>query len=564
MHQAAAPEQPTRYRAFISYSHSDSNFARWLHRSIERFALPATGAAPRQRLAPVFIDRAELPAATDLSATVREALAGSAALIVVASPGARASAWVDREIALFRELHPDRPILTALIAGEPDEAFPPALTGSGATRIEPLAADFRKQADGRRLGLLKIVAGLTGQPLDRLVQRDAQARQRRVMAVTAAALLLSLVLGGLLVLAIQARAEAERQRASAEGMVEFMLTDLREKLKGVGRLDVMDAVNARAMAHYSAQPLDGLPPASLTRRARLLHAMGEDAASRGQMAEASALYGEASRTTAAVLARQPDNPDAIFAHAQSEFWVGSAAWAQRDLPRTERHWRAYLTHAEALARREPGSLRALMEQGYAQGNMCELVNRQTGRPTEALPWCERSTAFMRQAVARTDSTAQNRLDLANRIGWQADVLGKAGRIEAALALRAEETAIIARLLAADPANRDLVERRLWPEVGAGQLELAAGRHGAALARMQRCQADYARLAAERPDDRGLTVQQFRAAWVAARAARAARPDQAPALVRQAEAFHALLRRSYSSAEMARFDTMLAQLQKGDR
>ena len=204
MNGAGAPDGNRQYRAFISYSHADSRFALWLHRKIERFAIPAAPGAGRVRLAPVFLDRAELPAATDLSATVRAALARSAALIVIASPHARASRWVDREIALFRELHPDRPVLVALIEGEPDTAFPPALTGSGAATIEPLAADFRKGADGRRLGLLKIVAGLSGQPLDRLVQRDAQARQRRVMAVTAAALLLSLVLAGLLVLALLA------------------------------------------------------------------------------------------------------------------------------------------------------------------------------------------------------------------------------------------------------------------------------------------------------------------------------------------------------------------------
>jgi hypothetical protein len=559
---AGQPESSVRYRAFISYSHADSGFARWLHRRIEGFSLPSAPGEARVRLAPVFLDRAELPAATDLSATVRAALAESAALVVVASPSARSSRWVDREIALFRELHPDRPILAALIDGAPDEAFPPALTGDGPDRIEPLAADFRKGADGRRLGLLKIVAGLSAQPLDRLVQRDAQSRQRRVMAVTAGALLLSLVLAGLLVVAMQARAEAERQRASAEGMVEFMLTDLRDKLKGVGRLDVMDAVNARAMAHYSAQSLEDLPVESLTRRARLLHSLGEDASRRGNLAKASALYAEASRTTAAVLAQQPDDPEAIFAHAQSEFWVGSAAWAEGNLALTERHWRGYLTQAEALARREPGSLRSLMELGYAHGNLCELTNRKTRDPLQALPWCERATGFMRQATARNDATSQIRLDLANRIGWQADVLRQAGKTDAALALRAEEAAIIGELLAADPANRELAERSLWPELGAGEAELKAGRGEAALARLQRTLADYGRLAADRPDDRALTVQQFRAAWLATRAAQLVGNGAGEDLLRQARSLHGLLRRSYSAAEMARFDKMLSQIEGG--
>ena len=129
---------------------------------------------------------------------------------------------------------------------------------------------------GSAPGRIKLIAGLTGIGVDDLVQRDAQRRLRRVMAVTASAVIAIIVLSGLLVAAVRARAEAERQQAEAEGLIEFMLTDLRGRLKGVGRLDVMNAVNARAMDYYSDQSLAALPDQSLERRARILHAMGED------------------------------------------------------------------------------------------------------------------------------------------------------------------------------------------------------------------------------------------------------------------------------------------------
>jgi tetratricopeptide (TPR) repeat protein len=563
MEQPSAPVSALRYRAFVSYSHADAEFASWLHRKIETYRLPAGSADPGGRLSPVFIDRAELPAAPDLSAQVKEALASSAALIVIASPNAKASRWVGQEIALFRSLHPVRPVFAALIDGEPDEAFPDALTSHRGQPIEPLAADFRKGADGKRLGLLKIIAGLTGQPLDRLIQRDAQSRQRRVMVVTAATMALSVILAALLVVALQARAEAERQRASAEGMVEFMLTDLRDRLKGVGRLDVMDAVNERALAHYAGQSLEGLNADALNRRARTLLALGEDSSRRGNFKEARMRYQEAHRTTGAVLKQRPADPSAIFAHGQSEYWLGYAAWEQLDLQATDGHWRGYLTQAEALAKREPGALRSEVELGFATGNLCELEMRRSQKVEAALPWCERSSSHMRKATSRTDATAQTWLELANRLGWQADVLGAAKRTDQALTLRREEATIIDRLQSSDPGNQDLRERRLWPETGAAKLELDAGRLDSGLVRIDQVLSDYAKLAAGRPDDRNLTAQQFRAAWLAGKFAMAADHPSAARFVARSRAFHAILRRSYSPAEMARFDRMLAKLNRGD-
>ena len=58
-----------KYRAFISYSHADTGWARWLHRGLENFPIDkdlvgretATGAIP-SALRPVFRDRDDFTA----------------------------------------------------------------------------------------------------------------------------------------------------------------------------------------------------------------------------------------------------------------------------------------------------------------------------------------------------------------------------------------------------------------------------------------------------------------------------------------------------------------------
>lgn len=485
------------YRAFISYSHTDAGFAQRLHRRLERMRLPSPPGQPRERLAPVFIDRAELAAGSDLTAQVREALAASAALVVVASPAARASRWVAQEIALFRQIHPHRPVLAALIDGEPGEAFPDALLHAAEGAIEPLAADFRKGRDGERLGLLKLAAGLTALPLDRLVQRDAQARQRRVMAVTAASLLLSLVLAALLVFALRARAEAERQRGEAEGLVEFMLTDLRDKLKGVGRLDVMDAVNERAMAHYAGQrDLPSLPPESLYRRARVIEAMGEDDESRGNTVSAYDKYRELHRTTASLLASDPDNPERIFAHAGSENRLALIQTTRGNLEEA----RSRFANAEALLDRLPpgqdkpewADLRSLVV-----GNLCAITLKSGGKAKSALDHCR---AAVRIALAQVDGPdgAKARYALAFHYLWLGDAAAAAGDPVLARQARADGLAISDQLIAREPDNWMWLEQHAEILLYHARLSHRHGQIASARALLARAHADVARLVRHDP------------------------------------------------------------------
>ena len=92
-----------RYKAFISYAHSDAHWAKRLHRKLENFRPPGHD-GERWPLRPIFLDRSELGSSPDLSESIEKALQASDALIVVCSPAAAASRWVNEEIREFRRL----------------------------------------------------------------------------------------------------------------------------------------------------------------------------------------------------------------------------------------------------------------------------------------------------------------------------------------------------------------------------------------------------------------------------------------------------------------------------
>lgn len=229
----------SRYRAFISYSHADKVIAAWLHHAIESYHVPAkligritpVGSVPR-RLTPVFRDRDELPASGDLSTELTAALRDSLFLIVICSPAAARSHWVDEEILTFKRMHGEGRVLALIASGEPGasavdpdsphECFPRSLRFKlgpdgllSKVQAEPIAADLRDHGDGKRLGRLKLLAGLAGVKLDDLVQREAQRRARRLVALTTASVIGMLFAGGLAFYANARRIEANHEREIA-------------------------------------------------------------------------------------------------------------------------------------------------------------------------------------------------------------------------------------------------------------------------------------------------------------------------------------------------------------
>jgi len=507
---AEGARDEVRYTAFLSYSHKDSAAAGKLHRRLESYRLPKRlvgkeaphGIVPA-RLWPIFRDRDELPAASDLSETVRAALAQSGALIILCSSHAAESLWVAEEIRVFRELHPDRPILAAILDGDPPDCFPAALRafGQDGTWHEPLATDLRREADGAHLGLLKLVAGITGVGLDELVQRDAARRIRRVMAVTGAALVAMLIMAALAVVALNARAEAERQRAEAEGLIEFMLTDLRDRLRTVRRLDIMTAVNRRALAFYGGQrELGGLSPESLERRARILLAMGEDDLERRNYPASFSAFREAHRTTAEQLARSPADPARIFAHSQSEYWVGYVGYLRRDFSAARISWQNYKRLADRLLTMDANNAGWVREAGYADGNLCTLAMEEPRDPREALQICASSLRRMEQAARLQRPDPSLLVAMANRQGWMVDVWNANGRWDRALVHRARHEELVQSLIRSDPQNFDYRDIWMKSQFGFGRLLARRGQHEEAQRKFADAAATAATLLARDPEN----------------------------------------------------------------
>lgn len=180
-------DQGKKYFAFISYKREDVKWADWLRRKLEHYRLPSSlrkqDASLPKEIRPVFRDMLELSGGL-LAEEINEALRQSRYLIVICSPRAAQSPWVDKEVKTFIELGRARDIIPFIIKGKPfsddpdTECFTPTLRSLKGDE-ELLGININEM--GRDAAAVKVVARMFDLMFDTLWKRYERWKNRRRM-----------------------------------------------------------------------------------------------------------------------------------------------------------------------------------------------------------------------------------------------------------------------------------------------------------------------------------------------------------------------------------------------
>jgi hypothetical protein len=223
--EAAAPHP--RYDAFLSYANADREYVAAIHTAMRRLvALPWQRSKLR-----IFRDDTNLAATPNLWPTFARALDNSAHLVVVASPAAVGSQYVNQEITHFLSQPPRRPIYLVLIEGTLEwdrdaggfdaarsTAAIPAL--DGAFEAEPLVLDLRQTSGSTlaapvfRRNIARLCAPLLGTTVEELDDADWLTQRRALRLIRGAAALLAAILVAAVVAGLLA---ATNPRQAREG-----------------------------------------------------------------------------------------------------------------------------------------------------------------------------------------------------------------------------------------------------------------------------------------------------------------------------------------------------------
>lgn len=460
------------YKAFISYSHEDEYWARWLQRALERYRVPKSlvgeqgnfGRIPA-RLAPIFRDRVDLSPGADLTESLRHELAASETLVVICSPAAAQSRWVNEEIMAFKALGRADRIYALIVDGDPqatdraERCFPEALIeNEDGGELEPLAADARKWADGKVLAKLKLVAGILGARLDEVRQRETHRRRRNGIlsgATLAAIVLLTTILS---VTAISNRKMAEQRRASTEELVSFMLGTV-ENLSPVSGLDVLDEDQHEMVRLAKQFEFHTLDDAALLRKALTWREDGKLANSRGDSQSAMAAFTSSLAALVHLYQRDTENGDFLFEVGQGEYWVGQRHMNNGDLHQAEESMTRYGVAARRLINANPKSAENVMELSYTLGNLAAIeIMRLERDDYKAIRLEQAAQEYNQLAIVLAPNNQSYKSDMSNSLAWLADAWLGVCNLEKANQYRLKNVAVLRQLLEQEPGDSKLLER----------------------------------------------------------------------------------------------------------
>ena len=522
-----------RYRAFLSHAHADTRWAKWLHGRLEAFRIDrdlagratSLGVVPAS-LRPIFRDRDDFTGGHSLTDATIGALDASGALVVLCSPHSARSKYVNEEVRLFRWRHPERPVIPVIIEGTYPDNFPPALrndvdadgtiTDRSMTLLGP---DLRENADGRQLGLVKVVAGMIGVGSDDIYRRAERARRHSARFRNG----VIAVLAFLALAAVGSAAYALHQLKTNEALLDDTLkifTSLVDRAVKTGEayslpLNVTRGFLEEAEGMLRAMSQHGQETPKLKyRKAVMLSAFADNYRDLGQTTTWQSRIGEAQRIMADLTREHPLNKDFAFLRSGIYDSAGDLQRTKADLVAAMREYQAAYELRSRLATAAPDNATWQVALTRSHNRIGGVLMSQ-GNPAAALTHFRAGFAIA-ERLAKLDP---------DNIGVQQSLSAAHGRIGLVLMMQEDPSgaldrqraarAINERLARADPVNASRQSGLSATEMQIGALLSALGEPKEALKSFRASQVIFEGLAKADPNNASWTNDLAMSHWTIA-------------------------------------------------
>ncbi|MYN09929.1 AAA family ATPase [Massilia sp. FT127W] len=316
----------------------------------------------------------------------------------------------------------------------------------------------------------------------RVSMQKVKLAERLKLAMMAGVTLLAVLAVILGIAARNAERDAEQQRTEAEGLMSYMLGEFVEKLRPLGRLDLLDGISGKALAYLSAAQSTDASPTTLEQRVKALHVIAEVNIARSNPAKATEAL-QAAHAILLKLERTGSDRKALYkALGANAFYQGQIHLSRAELDPAEKFFKEYREHSNSLAASDPDDADGWMEQSYAHSNLGAVAMRRSQYEAAADAFAK-SVELKQRVLASGTGTPKLPADLANTISWLAEAKAKQGLLNEAMALYQREEELVRPLHNSAPSDALWTYRLANALTYQGELRLALGQRGEARANL---------------------------------------------------------------------------------
>lgn len=324
--------------------------------------------------------------------------------------------------------------------------------------------------------------------------------ERIKMAMTAGVTMLAVLAVILGIAARNAERDAEQQRTEAEGLMSYMLGEFVEKLRPLGRLDLLDGISGKALAYLSAAQSKDASPTTLSQRAKALHVIAEVNIARSNFAKATEALQAAHGILMALEHSNSDRKVLYKTLGANAFYQGQIHMLRGELELGEKMFTEYRVHSDSLAAADPDDSDGWMEQSYAHSNLGAIAMR-GGRYAAAADAFAASVQLKQRALSAQPGSTKLPADLSNTLSWLAEAKSKLGLLSEARALYQREEELLRPLHNAAPNDALWTYRLANALTFQSELLLAMGQQSEARAKLRNAEALLLEVVKQDPSNR---------------------------------------------------------------
>ena len=225
--------------------------------------------------------------------------------------------------------------------------------------------------------------------------------------------------------------KANDARDQADGLINFMLTNLSNKLKPIGRLDLLYDVAKSAQKYLDGLPKEQVTAPRLRQQHGTLNNLGDVLSAQGKLQEAREVYEQGLAIAKRLTDQDKSDPGRLRDFGSSFERVGDVLMAQGKLQDALETYQQQLTIAQQLIEEDKSNtgLQANLSESYI--NVGD-VRRKQGNLRDAMDAYQQSFAIAKTLTDRDKSNLLWQRDFAVSIQRVGDVLVRQGKLPEAM------------------------------------------------------------------------------------------------------------------------------------